>query len=160
MPKIDELKFVPIVDPNAFDLIPKYLFEQIKGREWEVEKFYKWGPIFIRNPLNRIWVLTDIANLIKGVLWITIDPVLELIAVNVFSVDRKYQELNGSLRNKPKNNPSVLLLKAKEQLDKFRIELKEAGGAELKEKILWTTTRPHTFRRFGARKSKRVIMEI
>lgn len=156
MQKIDELKFVPIVDPNAFALIPKYLFEQIKGREWEVEKFYKWGPIFIRNPLNRVWVLTDIANIIKGVLWVTIDPVLEVMAVNVFSVDREYQELNGN----PRNNPSASLLKAKEQLDKFRIELKEKGGAELKEKILWTTSRPRAFEKAGARRYHRVIMEV
>jgi ABC-type nitrate/sulfonate/bicarbonate transport system permease component len=81
-------------------LIPRYLFEQIKGRDWEVENIYKFGPLFVSNPLNRVWVLLK-NNTIKGVLWITIDPVVEIIAVNVLSVDREYQRLNGSLRSNP-----------------------------------------------------------
>ena len=150
MPNFDELKFVPVIDPNLFAVTKanvRYLFDQIPHRDWEVDNLYKYLPYFVSNPLNRFWVLTDIGDVIKGVLWITIDPVVEMIAVNLLSVDREYQ--NGQA-----------VKKSIEHLHKFQDEIKARGGKGLKRKIFWATTRPRAFERIGATRHKRTIMEI
>jgi len=121
-----------------------------------VERIYEFGPLFITNPLNRFWALLDEGNICKGILWITIDPIVEIIAVNILSVDREYQQLNGSLRSKP----SEIIRKIADFLHKFQDELIENGGAELKREILWATTRPKTCERAGAKRHSRIIMEI
>ena len=156
MPDIKDLKFVRVIDPLLFSRIPPQLFEQIPKRNWEVNKLYAYGPIFIQNPFNAIWVMQDIALKIKGVLWVTIDPVVEIIAVNVLSVDKEYQQLNGSLRN----TASGIIQKTVEHLHKFQDELKEKFGIELKREILGATTRPRACERSGWKRYPRVIMEI
>lgn len=148
--------------PNGLNYVPRYLFEQIKNRNWNVDKIYEYGSLFITNPLNRFWVLTDIGHTIKGILWITIDPIVEIIAVNVLSIDKEFQRLNGSLRN----SSSGIIEKVAEFLHKFqdelKIEAKKKNGKELnlKREILWTTTRPRACIRAGAREHGRKIMEI
>jgi len=155
LPDIDDLKFVRITDPNLFALIPRQLFEQIRARDWEVDTLYRYGPLFVTNQFNLFWVMTDTTNVIKGVLWATIDPVVKAIAVNIVSVDREFQKINGSLRK----SQSELLLKVKEHLQVYREELKKKSGFELKDKILWGTTRPKAFERSGA-KRYRTVMEV
>lgn len=155
MPDINDLKFVRVINPLVFGRIPPELFEQIPKRNWEVQKLYAYGPIFIQNPFNAIWVMQDLANVIKGVLWITVDPIVEVIAVNILSVDREYQKLNGSLRK----TPSEIIKKTVEHLHKFQDEVKQKKGMQLKREILWSTTRPRACERSGA-KRHRVVMEI
>lgn len=150
----DELKFEPILAPNGLNWVPRYLFEQVKNRTWDVEKLYEYGPLFITNPLNRFWALTDITHHIKGVLWITIDPIVEVMAVNILSIDREYQRLNGSLRSKP----SDVIKKTVEFLHTVQDELR-AKGVKIKREILWATTRPRTCEKAGARRY-RVVMEM
>jgi len=156
--KFDELQFIPITDPNIFGIIPniRYLFEQVRDRDWEVDDFYKWAPLVITSPLSRLWFLTDVANVIKGILWIVIDPFSNIITVSLLSVDKEYQMNGDGLRK----SESEILTKIKEHLHKFRAELKEQGGADLKEKILWTTTRPRIFEKMGAKRNKQIIMEL
>lgn len=155
MPNINDLKFVRVINPLVFSRIPPHLFEQIKKRNWEVSKLYAYVPIFIMNPFNAVWIMQDIALKIKGVLWVSIDPVVEIIAVNILTVDREYQNLNGSLRN----SPSEIIKKVAEHLHEFQDEVKKKNGMELKREILWTTTRPKACERSGA-KRHRVVMEI
>ena len=155
MSDFNDLKFVRVVNPMVFARIPPVLFEQIPKRNWQVSKLYAYGPIFIMNPFNALWVMQDITDIIKGVLWVTIDPVEEVIAVNILSVDREYQKLNGSLRR----TPSEIIQKVVKHLHEFQDEVKEKNGMELKREILWTTTRPKACERSGA-KRHRVIMEI
>lgn len=147
--EFSDLKFIKIDQPNLFGLIPRYLFEQIPSREWEVSKLYEWGKIFLANPLNLFWVLTDTENIIKGVLWVTIDPVLEMIAVNILSVDKEYQHPRGEA-----------IKQSIEHLKKYRNKLKKDSGLELKDKMLWTTTRPKAFKHIGAKCHNRTIMEV
>ncbi|MBA7600490.1 hypothetical protein ES703_07545 [subsurface metagenome] len=159
MPKFDELKFEPVIDPNLFAVTrcyTQYLFDQIPHRDWEVDSLYDCLPLFVANPLNRFWALTDIASKIKGFLWITIDPVVGMIAVNILTVDREYQNVNGSLSK----TPSEIVKKVVEHLHKFQDELKAKGGIELKRKIFWSTARPKAFERAGAKRHNRIIMEI
>ena len=154
MPGFDDLTFEPLLMPNGLKIVPRYLFEQIKNRKWDVDRLYEYGPLFITNPLNRFWVLTDIDHKVKGVLWITIDPITEFIAVNILSIDKEYQRLNGSLRSRP----SDVIRRTVEFLHKVQDELK-AKKVNIKRKILWSTTRPRACERAGA-KRYRVVMEI
>ncbi len=147
--KFEDLKFVRLDKPDLFNLIPRYLFEQIPNREWDVDKLYEWGKTFLGNPLNLFWVLANDENLIKGVLWGTIDPVLEMIAVNILSVDKEYQHPKGDA-----------ITKSIEHLKQYRIKLNKDEGIDLKEKMLWTTTRPRAFERLNIKRSDRVVMEV
>jgi len=150
---MEELEFVRITDPNVFRFIPHYLFEQIKNREYDIEQIYKYGPIFVCSRLNCFYAIVDDKNIFKGILWLTVDPVVEQIAVNVLSVDRQYQ-FNGILR-KAKD----FIKKLPENDNIFAQMLKELD-IKLKDKIMWPTKRPRAFERIGAKQSERVIMEI
>lgn len=156
MPNIKDLTFLRLIMPSAFEVIPRRLFEQIPKRNWSVDRIYEYGPIFISNPFNAVWAMQDISKDIHGVLWVTIDPVVEIIAVNVLSVDREYQNLNGSLRNAG----SEIIKKVAEHLHGFQDEIKQRFGIELKKEILWTTTRPRACEKAGAKRHPRTIMEI
>ena len=125
------------------------MIEQIRDREWSVDRFYKYGPMIVANPLNVIWALVDAANVTKGILFVTIDMVGEVICVNMFSVDREYQSINGGA-----------IAKAIEFLHKFQDELKENRGINLKRKILWPTTRPRACEREGLKRTKGIMMEV
>ncbi len=135
----DQLRFEVC---SSFDEIPRYLFEQIPKRDWVVEDLYKWGSVFMQSPLNLLFVLRNIANKVKGVLWITVDPVLKMACVNIYSIDRKYQTKNGEAIKRA-----------------LRFIRENADKRGLKEKILWTTTRPKAFVRAGCRLSDRIVVE-
>ena len=156
MPDINDLTFLRLIMPRSFEVIPRRLFEQIPKRDWSVDKLYRYGPVFIANPFNAVWALQDIGKIIHGVLWVTIDPIVEIIAVNVLSVDREYQGINGGLSNRP----SGIIKKTADHLHKFQKEFKDRFGIELKHEILWSTTRPRACERAGAKRYPRVIMEI
>lgn len=147
MPELTDLKFVRNYD---FDIVPRYLLEQIPGREWNIDTLYHYGPLFISNPFNWLYVLVDVGQVIKGVLWATVDPVLETLAVNILSVDREYQQVNGSLR------------RSQSKIVKMAIDFlgKEIKKTNLKPKIIWTTTRPKPFELTGCKRSKRIVMEV
>lgn len=148
--KFEDLKFEPVLYPIVFKYFPKYLLEQIPDRQWEIEKLYEWAPTFISNPLNAFWVLTLEDNIMKGLLWITIDPVLEMIAVNILSVDSEYQKPRGEA-----------IKKTIEFLKEYRQKLKDEKGIELKGTMLWTTTRPKAFECIdGIKRYNRTIMEV
>jgi DNA modification methylase len=147
------LEFVRIKDPQVFKLIPRYLFEQIKDREYDIEQIYKFGPILILSRFNCLYLLVNEENLIKGILFATFDPLAEIILVYVLSVDKEYQR-NGIL---PQTRD--FLKNIKENDPDFKIMLKELGF-DLKDKIIWQTTRPKSYeKKIGAKRSKYTIME-
>lgn len=149
MSNFSDLKFVLLQIPNGLDYVPRVLLEQIPSREWEVETFLKWSPIFIASPLNRFWVLVDNEYAIKGLLWITIDPILKRACVNIFSVLKEYQHPRGEA-----------IKEACKFLKKWIADVNKSCGFGLKDKLLWTTTRPKAFKKIGATEYPRTIMEI
>lgn len=154
MSDFSDLKFIRIDRLDLFGLIPRKLFEQIPDREWEVNKLYEWMPIFLDNPLNLFWALANKEAVekgeapIKGVLWATVDPVLEMVAVNVLSIDKEYQSNNGSAIK-----GTIKFLKD------FRDKIEKEKGVKLQNKILWATTRPKAFERAGCSRHNKIIME-
>jgi len=138
--RFDDLTFRVIDD---FNLVPRYLFEQVPKRNYDIDNIYRWGPAFMANPFNILFGLYDSDEKMQGVLWCTIDPVVENLCVNIFSVNKKYQDLRGYAIKK-----TVKFLK---QL------IKQTG---LKDIIIWTTTRPRAFERAGCKRFDRTLMEI
>jgi len=135
--KVRELSFKRVF---AFELIPRYLFTQIKGSEWDIEFLYNYGGLLGKSPLTLLYVLVNEDYQIKGVLWGAIDPLNKAIVVYTLSVDREYQDRGGPL------------LYAGEFLETIK---KEANMG----KIVWPAIRPRAFERLGAKKSKVILME-
>jgi len=130
------LKFVKV----NINQIPRYLFEQVKPREFDVDKLYEWAPILLNNPMNLFGAFIDKEENVRGVMWSTFNPISSRIQVHILSVDREYYGKG-------------ILNEADGILNKFKKKL----GAE---KIVFQTTRPRVFERFlGCKKSKSVNME-
>ena len=152
MPEFKELQFVRVIDPNIFRLIPRYLFEQVKDYEFSIEKLINYGAAITAYPLTYLFVLADNENKIKGVFWARVSYVDEIFEGYLLSVDPEYQD------------ETVLqsTLDFLWQLHKTeKPKLKKQFGIDLKDKILWMTTRPKPFEKIaGVEKSKRILMEI
>jgi len=142
-----ELRCLRIFDPTH---IPREYIEQIKEREFEVDRFYEFqkticlhqdGEKFSLNPCNLLFAIVDTNNRVKGVLWMAIDVLGNSLVINTFSVDKEFWG----------NGTAINLLKEK------AIEIKE--GAEL-DRIYWITRCPKHSERYGFKRSKNVLMEF
>ena len=85
----DHLKLVRI---HSFDLIPRYLLDQVKGRSWTPNKLYEWGEILGSQPSQLIYAMITPEKEIKGAVWASVNPVVDGIFLNFISVDREYQD--------------------------------------------------------------------
>lgn len=146
-PELSKLRCVRIFDPNH---IPKEYIEQIKEREFDVERFYTYqkaicveesGETFKLNPLNLLFSLVDEQNRVKGVLWMVIDVLGNSLVINTFSVDKEYWG----------NGHAIELLKEK------ALEIKE--GAKL-DRVYWVTRCPKHSEKHGFKRSKNTLMEF
>ena len=149
--KFSDLTFRQLMD---FNFVPRYLLEQMKDKDYDVDRIYYYGQLFIRSPFNFLFAMTNKDYVIKGILWVTIDPVTELMGVNVFSVDKEYQS-NG--KESEARDISYKFLK-EEFPQKYQQHL-AAIGVNLRPTILGTTTRPEAWERSGFKRYHRVIME-
>ena len=151
MPEFKELQFVRVIDPNIFRLIPRYLFEQVKDYEFDIEKLINYGAAITANPLTYLFALADSENKIKGIFWARISYVDEIFEAYLLSVDPEYQD-ETALRT---------TLDFFWRLHKTEKPKLKKQGINLKDKILWQTTRPKPFEKIaGVEKSKRILMEI
>jgi len=90
--KFEDLKFVRLTEPGQFNLIPRYLFEQVKDEDLIIDRVYQYGPHSLAHPFTFFHVLVEKDTaLIKGFLWAEIDVYTNILFVNIFSVDREYQ---------------------------------------------------------------------
>ena len=136
MPKGTCLKFVRAKDIN---LIPRYLFEQVKPMDFDIDALYKWAPIIYDNPMNILGAFLDSENKVKGVMICSFNPVNQTIIVPLLSVDKEYYGKG-------------ILKEADGILNKFKRTL----GAK---KISIVTTRPHAMEKIGYAKSSVTMME-
>lgn len=143
---IDDLKWIRIFSPIH---IPKYLVEQVRDREYEVEDFFKYhekncliegnnGPIL--NPFNHLYVLVDSENIVKGYLWFVIDALSKDMIINTYSIDKQYW-FQGKAVKKVSDY-------VKEILKKLKLK-----------KVFWLTNFPKHSERHNFRRSKTVLME-
>ena len=142
----ENLRWVRVFTPIH---IPKYLVEQIKHRDYEVDDFYKYqeascirmtenGPSL--NPYNHLYILADEENLTKGFLWFTVNPLSKDLCINNYSIDKMYWNRG----------------KAISKVATFIKDIKEK--AKLK-KICWITNYPKHSLKYGFKHSKSVLME-
>ena len=130
------LKFVKVLDINA---VPKYLFEQVKPKDFDVDALYEWAPILLDNPLNLVGAFINAENAVKGVLWGSYNPVNNTIVVHVLSIDKEYYG-RGIL-----NEADGITKKWKRKMGAKRVSI--------------ITTRPRAMERIGYKKSAAVMME-
>jgi len=147
MPKdIEELRWV-----RAFSstLIPKYLVEQVRDRNFSVEDFYKYNELNLTyesdtgtalSPFNHIYVMANSENQVKGFLWFVIDVLTRDITINTFSVDENYW-FNGKAVAKLAEHMKNLMVK---------LDIK---------KTYWMTRYPKHSQRHGFKRSKDILME-
>ena len=142
----EKLKWLRIFDPVH---IPEYLVEQIKDRQFTVEKFYQFqkqscieniNGQMVLNPFNLLYVLTDENTTVQGFCWMVVDPLCDALIINSFS-------MNDAYWNKGK---CVGLLEAKAR------EIQQ--GADLKS-VYWITRCPKHSEKYGFKKSKHILME-
>lgn len=143
---IDELRWVRAFSP---DVIPIYLVEQIKDRDFEVEDFYKFQSLncqiqsdkgLMLNPFNHLYALANKENKVVGFLWAVIEPLGKDLIVNTYSVDKDYW--NGSQCMKK------AIDHVKELLKKLQLR-----------KVFWITNYPKHSERYGFKRSRCVMME-
>ena len=146
MTKMDELRWIRSTSP---ELIPKYLVEQVKHKDYTVEDFMTYqknicfmqtkdGPML--NPFSHLYYLANDENLIKGILWFCVDPLSKDIIIQTYSVDKEYTKGGGAV-------------------DKLTSLIKDIAFKANLNKIYWITNYPRHSQRHGFRKSKSVLME-
>ena len=120
-------------------LIPYELIENVKGRTFTPEKFYKFQNQQVNNPYNFLFVLIDEESKIVGYLW-AIQDWDETLYINTFSILKDYW-------HKGKIMPKVC-----EFLDDLATKIKAT-------KVFWATTNEKFFVKKGFKRSKVVLME-
>ena len=130
------LKFVRVNDIN---LIPRYLFEQVKPLDFDIDELYKWAPVLMNNPMNVIGAFVDKFETVKGVMLCSYNPINRTITVNMLSVDPEYFGMG-------------IVKEADGIVNKFKKKL----GAQ---RIVIVTTRPMAIARAGYKVASTVMME-
>ena len=143
---IDLLKWIRVFSPVH---IPKYLVEQVRDREYDVNDFYKYHEANcliqkkdgqILNPFNHLYVLADQENIVQGYLWFGIDPLSKDVLINTFSVDKAYWNQGKAVKKVSEH--------VKELLKKLKLK-----------KVFWLTNYPKHSERYGFKRAKSVLME-
>ena len=159
MPDINELQFVRLITFEAFNVIPRSLFESIKDIDSAtIDRIYansaeimtvpvvdQKGIVVARMPAQSVWVavLQDVAHIIKGFIWAEFDVIEQRVFIQACAVDREYQSNNGEVLQKITDYIRSLPL-----------------PDDMKNNIQMATTQPKAFEKFGCRRSKRVLMEL
>ena len=141
--KFSDLKFVRLTQPEQFGLIPNYLFEQVKGGEFKIDRLYQFGPALLASPLTFFYALADKeTSLIKGILWAEVNPFFENVHAHIFSIDKEYQNNGDAIGG------------AIEKLKEIRTKENLTGN------ITSETTRPKAVEKAGWKISNKVNMEM
>lgn len=152
---IKELKFLRLIIAEAFNAIPRALFESIKEIDSEtIDRIYansaeimtvpivdRQGTVVGRMQAQSVWVavMLDIGKVVKGFVWMEFDIIEQRVFVQACAVDPEYQgEAIGYVVDYIKS-----------------LNLSE----EMKKNIQFATTRPTAFEKAGWKRSKKVLME-
>jgi hypothetical protein len=136
--KVEKLKWIRIFDLR---LIPRYLFEQVKPRNFDLEELYASSRQIGENPFNLLYAMADENYKIKGFLWCIFNTILKTIDVEVMTVDKEYQDRGQ------------IILKAKELMDPIKQKVKYRA-------YRMNTNRPKAFSRLGFKPTGEIIMEL
>jgi hypothetical protein len=142
---LSELSFVRIYD---FNLIPKSIFKELSRRDFlsyddkDLERLYLYGQLVAQDKLTQVYAMVDDDKVIRGVLWLSIDPIILWLYVVLCVVDKKFQ-------NYKKNITRIVGFSRKIQ--------KDLG---LKGVRALTPTPGAYIKMFGAKKSKLTVVEV
>lgn len=134
---LENLQFVRLKIPR---LIPIELVENVKGRTFSPEQFYKYQEYQISNPNNHLYALIDKANKIQGYMWAEVSRLDECLWVNTFSINKEYWGKGEAIKL------------AEEFLKPLSQKIKAP-------KTFWVTTNEKFFIKKGFRRSKNSLME-
>lgn len=146
MANIDELRWVRIFDPYH---IPRYLLEQIKDKDYDIDAYYKMHAdnCVIEtengkdlNPYSYLYVLADPSNKVKGFLWLGVDSLTHNCIIHTYSVDKEYWNKGEAVK----------------KLADFVKGIRKAQGWR---DVLWVTKYPKHSERNGFKRSKHILME-
>lgn len=144
--KIEDLRWVRAFSP---DVVPKYLVEQVRDKDYSIEDFYKYQALNCLmqgkegsqlNPFSHLYVLPNENNIVKGFLWFVIDPLSKDIIINTFSMDKDYWWEGKAVK--------MLSEHVKEIQKKLKLK-----------KVFWLTRYPKHSERHGFKRSKSILME-
>src|SRR5690349_8902637 len=132
IPNLDNLTFVRLKLPK---LIPYELIDNVKGRTFTPEQFYKFQEEQIDNPYNHLYALIDEKKKIHGYLWAEVNILDGSLFVNTFSISKEHW-------GKGKAMPMAI---------EFLKILKEKTKAP---RVFWITTNEKFFVKQGFKRSK------
>lgn len=133
-----KLHFTRITSMFQFNEIPKYLFEQMKHKTFDLERMYAAMFNIIRSTKTWFYQITS-DDKIVGALWATVEPVANVVMINFLTVDPEYQ---GRAIGKA-----------------VKVLLKEARETGVKEEIVWANIRHKALTRLGWESTGRVVMK-
>jgi len=136
-PQLDELTFVKLRFPRV---IPRELIENVKGRTFTPDQFYRFQEGQSHNPNNYLFGLVDENKVIHGYLWAEKNYLDDSLFVNTFSITKEYW------------NKGEAIHKAIE----FVADLKEKAEAK---RVFWISSNDKFFLKYGFKRSKQVLLE-
>ena len=134
--KSDDLKFIRAYD---FRLIPRRLFDQVKGSNYRVDKILEFNQIITANNAQLLYVMVTDDSVIHGFLWAEFDPVCQWVYVKLLSVDKDFQDSH----------------QVENAIDFLRDELADSGA----NRIVMATTRPDAYEKQGMKPIDTTFME-
>lgn len=156
MPDIKDLKFLRLIIAEAFNAIPRALFESIKELDSDtIDRIYansadimtipvvdQKGVVVGRLPAPSVWIaiMLDIAKEVKGFVWMEFDVIEQRVFVQACAVAKEYQ--------------GEVIQNVVDYIRSLQI------SEEMKNNIQFATTRPKAYEKFGWERSKRVLMEL
>jgi len=137
MQMFEGLEWVKLYAP---ELIPSELIEEVRGRTYSIEEFYKFQKLQVDNPANLLFVAIDKEKVIKAYLWAQLNALDSTMFVNTVSIAKEYWNKG-------------------EGVD-FTIEFLERLKEKVKpRRVFWCTTNKRFFKKKGFRESKICLME-
>lgn len=136
-PDLQSLTFVKLKYPRC---IPKELIQNVKGRTFTPEQFYRFQEGQSHNPNNYLFALVDESKVIHGYLWAEKNYLDDSLFVNTFSITKEYWGKGEAIKT----------------AITFVSDLKLKAGAA---RVFWITTNEKFFAKQGFKKSKNVLME-
>lgn len=154
------LEFHRLTQPQMFNLIPRYLFEQNKESQFDIDRIYQFGPIVLMTPLAFVYALTDSeSKVIKGVMWAEVNVLENVIGVLVLSIDKEYQRKDEGLRN---INSDIIKQALDILIDDVNkdLRLKSILGDFQITKVRIQTSKPKPYERLGWKPTNNKQLEI
>lgn len=133
-----QLKWVEIT-PAYFNYVPRYLLEQLPDNNWDLDRMYVVIPKLANSTFNRMGLFMEKDNTVKGFMWVTVNPLSEKLHVHVLVIDEAYRGRG-------------VIGEAKGILNKMKKQ------TQMKQ-IVFQTSDPEKFERWGFVKSDQVLME-